>query len=211
MKSASELLKIFKTCITINYRHVENYADYAYIREGDKLTIYFQQTKGNHDWLRNFQFPAKAYKNSDTTLYFHSGFLSVWKSLKPYISELITDKSIKEIIVAGYSHGAALATICFEYVWYNRPDIRDNITGYGFGAPRVLSSIGLTEEIINRFNNFYIIRNHNDIVTHVPPKLFTYRHVNHIIEIGKNQKYNCFDSHRDYAYIQALNEEITKE
>lgn len=207
MRSSKELLKLYKTCITINYHHVENNADYTYTLEDGHLTIYFQQTKGNADWLRNLQFPTRAFKNSNTKVRYHRGFLSVWNAVKSYIKEIIKDENIKSVTVVGYSHGAALATLCYEYIWFKREDLRNSIDGYGFGSPRVLSRFGLTEEYLERFKNFYVIANHTDIVTHVPPRLFGYVHVNKPYMIGGNQKYNCIDSHRDYAYIEALNNE----
>ena len=182
MKSPQELIKLLKMNTTMNYAHTENDGDYAYTINGNTLYLFFQQTKGSTDWKNNFKFPAKAYKDSETTLYVHSG----------------------------YSHGAALAGLCHEYIWFNRPDLREGekLQTYAFGCPRFLFG-PLKKEIKERFKNFYPFRNHTDIVTHVPPVIFGYRHVGNLIKIGKDQKYSPVDSHRDYAYIEAL-EELSK-
>ena len=48
----------------------------------------------------------------------HRGFLRVWKTIKPYIEQIDFSKA-KKIVVVGYSHGAAIATLCHEYIWFN--------------------------------------------------------------------------------------------
>ena len=102
----------------------------------------------------------------------HRGFLRVWKTIRDEIKEQVINPNIKHIIVAGYSHGAAIAVLRHEYCVFNRPDIE--ISGYGFGAPRVVWG-WLNKTVKRRFDNFYVIRNCRDIVTHVPPALFGYR------------------------------------
>ena len=210
MKSPQELIKLLKMNTTMNYTHTENDGDYAYTINGNTLYLFFQQTKGSTDWKNNFKFPAKAYKDSETTLYVHSGFLKVWKSIKKEIKDLLFYAPVDEVVIVGYSHGAALAGLCHEYIWFNRPDLREGekLQTYAFGCPRFLFG-PLKKEIKERFKNFYPFRNHTDIVTHVPPVIFGYRHVGNLIKIGKEQKYSPVDSHRDYAYIEAL-EELSK-
>ena len=120
--------------------------------------------------------------------YCHRGFLRVWKAIKPYICDAVHDMSVKKIVVIGYSHGAAIATLAHEYVWYEREDLRDTLEGYGFGCPRCYwgrMKPGLKE----RWANFYPIRNIDDIATHVPPAIFGFRHVNPVIEVGYKGQY----------------------
>ena len=86
------------------------------------------------DWKNNFDFPAKPYKDMEVNWSCHRGFLRVWKSIEPYLEEVINDMTISQIYIVGYSHGAAIASLCHEYVWYHRPDLRDNgLEGFGFG------------------------------------------------------------------------------
>ena len=94
-----------------------------------------------------------------------------------------------------YSHGAALAVLCHEYVWYNRPDLRDLICGYGFGCPRVFWGFR-TKKRMQRWERFTVIRNVDDIVTHVPPAIWGYSHVGSMIKIGEKGKYSPVDAHR---------------
>ena len=123
-----KLSELFKKCVYRSYNHVENSADYSLERDGSTLYIFFECSDDNEDWINNFNFPAKPYKRMGKTIWFaHRGFLKVWKTIEDYIKEYIQDESIDKIIIVGYSHGAALAVLCHEYVWYNRPDLRNSI------------------------------------------------------------------------------------
>lgn len=190
-----ELTNLFTRCISVPYMRTGVSADYAIQRRGDVLNIFFQDSKGIEDWKINFNFPAKPYKRMDGTVWFsHRGFLEVWKEIEPRVSEYIFDKGIKRIVSVGYSHGAAVALLCHEYVWYNRPDLRDNIEGFGFGCPRVFWGIR-TPNIQKRWERFTVVRNIDDVVTHLPPAFLGYRHVGEIIEIGEKGKYTKVEAH----------------
>ena len=192
----NKLYELFCRCLDAPYMHTNNSADYYTKRDKDTLYIFLECSNGSIDWQNNFDFPAIPYKRMGKTVWFcHRGFLRVWKSIEEVISPEIMDKTLKNIITVGYSHGAALATLCHEYIWYNRPDLRFSIEGYGFGSPRVLW--GIPNRCTNsRWQRFNVIRNINDIVTFVPPRLFGYFHVGHMITIGKDGKYTSIDAHR---------------
>lgn len=204
------LLQLFTNCLNANYKTVENQGDYAIQYDGSHLYLYFEWSDGQEDWKNNLDFPAKPYKDMGTTWYCHRGFLKVWKSIEPYVANAIADTKVTAITVVGYSHGGAIATLCHEYVWYNRPDLRDKLEGYGFGAPRVFWGC-LKDELKHRWDNFHIIRNLNDGVTYLPPAVFGFRHVNTIDKIGtkgefavKSKLPKCLDAHRPENYILSL-------
>ena len=90
------------------------------------------------------------------------------------------------IVVVGYSHGGALAALCHECVWYNREDLRegDALLGFGFEAPRIYAGWRMPKALKERWKNFTVYRNKNDIVTHLPPVLFGFRHVGKMKKIG---------------------------
>lgn len=183
-----KLTYLFERCLDIAYTRVGDNADYAIEIKGDTLYIYFEKTTDCTDWKNNFDFPAKLYKS----WYVHRGFLKVWQSVLPYLIPVIMDKSFKKIVIVGYSHGAALALLCHEYVWFHRPDIRNSVYGYGFGCPRVVWGIAPK----NRWDNFTVIRNIDDIVTHLPPLFFGYNHVGKLLKIGESGRYSDTDAHR---------------
>ena len=198
------LYGLFKRCLEIPYTRVDNSGDYAYERIGNTLYIYLESSNGKEDWKNNFDFPAKPYKDMEGKIWFaHSGFLKVWKSIEPHIKKLILDPTVEGIETVGYSHGGGLAVLCHEYVWYNRPDLRGRIYGYGFGSPRVIWGLKKREHNI-RWESFTVIRNTDDIVTHAPPALFGYFHVGSILEIGEKGKYSSIDAHRPESYLTEL-------
>ncbi len=197
---------LFNKLLNVSYTHVENSGDYATERFGNALYIYLESSNGNEDWKNNFNFPVKFNKRADDVSFrCHRGFLKVWNSIKPYIEKEIMDTGVDKIVVAGYSHGSGLAVLCYEYIWYNRPDLRDKIEGYGFGGPRVLWGKN-ARKIKHRWGNFLMIRNIDDLITHLPPAIFGYFHIGKLIEIGEKGKYTKIDAHRPENYLKELEE-----
>ena len=198
------LSNLFTRCVKREYITTLNHTDYAYDRINDHLIIYFQDSDGASDWIKNLDFPAAAYRRDGKTVWYaHRGFLKAWISLLPRVAPLITDPTVKKITVVGYSHGAALAVFCHESVWFHRPDLRYALEGYAFGCPRVLWG-RMDADIAVRWQTFTVIRNLPDIVTHVPPRMLGYHHVGHLLEIGKAGKYSAIDAHRPQNIRQEL-------
>ena len=198
------LSQMFRRCVERCYIHVENAGDYATDRIGDTLYVYLQCSDGWTDWKNNFDFPAKPYRRMGCTVWFaHRGFLRVWKSIEPYLTRHIMDVSVKKIVTVGYSHGAALAVLCHEYTWYVRPDLRASSEGYGFGCPRVIWGIR-SPSLMRRWERFAVIRNINDLVTHVPPTWLGFYHVGTLLEIGAHGQYSPIDAHRPQNILAEL-------
>lgn len=195
------MLNSFMECLDLRgqYIQVENGGSYYVERRESRLFLYFEWSNGKVDWKNNFNFPAKPYRDMKNLWFCHRGFLKVWKSIEPHISQQILDPSITEIYIVGYSHGGAVAQLCHEYCKFNRPEI--DVFGYGFGAPRVVW--GPCRRVVkDRFKEFYVIRNGRDLVTHLPPVLFGFHHVCKVIKIGKSV--GLIKDHYDTRYIAAL-------
>ena len=195
------LYNLFYECVNTNYLSVGCCANYFVCREHNTLYIFFEKSVGVSDWKSNFDFPAKMYKG----IFVHRGFLKVWKNIEPILENYILDTTLKRIIITGYSHGAAIAVLCHEYVWFNRSDLRESIEGYGFGCPRVVWGF-YGNKIKKRWERFTVIRNIDDIVTHVPPLLFGYFHVGKMLLIGEKGKYSKVDAHREENILNELKE-----
>ena len=186
---------LFSVCLNIPYSQVGNSSNYAVKREKNTLYLFFQGSDGKNDWKNNLDFPAKPYKRMGKTIWFaHRGFLRAWKEIEPFLFRKISDKTVQKIVIAGYSHGGALAMLCHEYVWYHRPDLRASMEGYGFGAPRVFWGVQ-TADLKSRWEKFTVIRNLNDFITHLPPSFLGFSHVGALLKIGEKGKYSSIEAH----------------
>jgi predicted lipase len=206
-------VEIFKEVLSVPYLHTSEHQGSYFSKKVDgTLYLYFEKSNGFIDWKNNFDFPAKPYRDMGTKWRAHKGFVKVWKEIEPFLENVIMDKTVTKVIISGYSHGGAIAALAHEYVWFNRPDLRDNIEGYAFEPPRVFWGWKIPKALKERWNGFRVYRNGQDIVTHVPPVLFGYHHVGKMIHINKNRKtivdrtyvLKCVDEHNSPNVIAAL-------
>ena len=185
--SRQSLVRMFDKCLNAKYTHLENDADYATeLTDKGVLYLMFQWTHSQLDWFSNLDFfpkTATPYKGMPVSWKCHRGFLRVWDTIKNKLEsdKILSNPDIKQVVCIGYSHGAAIAAFAHEWVWFNRPDLRDGvkIVSFAFGAPRIFFG-RMKPELKERWKNFFPIRSNNDIVTHVPPRLFGFRHVNKV-------------------------------
>lgn len=197
-----QLSKLFKKVLMVAYTQLEEEtASYAFEVDGPILRIYFEWSNGETDWKNNFDFPAKPYRDMTDKWYCHRGFLKVWKAIEPHLEGAILNPDIKYIVIAGYSHGGAIAALCHEYCKFHRSDCY--VFGYGFGAPRVVWG-HLSDAVKARFYGFYVIRNKGDIVTHLPPVLFGFRHAGWMTKVGEAFRYGPIKAHYPDSYIAEL-------
>lgn len=185
MKSLTELFQICnldKDYITVSDGAHE--VDYKFLEEDDTLYIFFEPSDGKIDWRVNFAYWRKPYKDMEAPYRVHGGFLDSWKLIDDFIVDKVKDSKWRHIVVVGYSHGAALAALCHEAVWYHRPDLREEgLVGYGFDGPRIYAGFVIKPALKERWRTFTMFRNWNDIVTHAPPMIFGFRHVGTVTKI----------------------------
>lgn len=197
---------LFLLCRQARYLDASNGASFAVLTRDGTLYILFQQSVGLTDWQNNLDFPAAPYRNMETDWRCHRGFLRVWRSVQPYIDEILQLTGYVNVTTAGYSHGGALAVLCHEYIWFRYPGLRSRLRGAGFGAPRVVWCRAGCRRIAPRWETFTVIRNLDDAVTYLPPALLGYRHMGHLLEIGRKGRYTPIDAHRPEAYLFSLAE-----
>ncbi len=203
-----KLLQLFRRVLGAEYVSLEETAaSFRLERKGETLFMLFEKSNGATDWKNNLDFPAKPYRRMDRLWFVHRGFMRVFRSIEPRIEARVSDERVKKIIVAGYSHGAALALLAYEYCVFHRPDLGGAIHGYGFGCPRVIWGV-MGRELKERFRHFLVIRDGKDLVTHLPPALFGYRHAGNLLEIGRWNGKNAIDAHREESYLAALEEAL---
>lgn len=203
---------LFTRCRKASYKKTPKSGNYSIEVEGDTIYLLFQWSKGFWDWFHNFLFPAKPYKHMKGMWFCHRGFLRVWKAMRDDIEAEVKqillrnqtwdETSITKIVCIGYSHGGALSLFATEDMQYLYGNTM-SVTGYGFGAPRVVWGF-LPKAVKKRLINFYVVRNIPDLVTHVPPVLFGFRHVNRVVKIGAKGKYSPIKAHYASAYNNEL-------
>lgn len=213
--------ELFWNCATlVHYETVGNDVNYAFVEEGGKLQIYFQGSDSVTDWIRNFLFKKKPYKDMKVPYKVHRGFLAAWKEVEDIVIAKITERvpygewkyKYDDITIVGYSHGAALAGLCHECVWFHRPDLRENgMRGYGFEAPRFYGGWSVKPALKERWAKFEVVRTGCDIVTHCPPWLLRFCHVGTMLKIEgnpdlcPNQKLpKCVKYHYAQVVVDAL-------
>lgn len=199
-----KLTTLFKRTLELEpkYVHLNNDASYYCENLFGTLYIYFEWSNGKKDWLSNLNFPAKPYRNMKDGMWFaHRGFLKVWKNIEPCLAEKINNPKLKGIVISGYSHGAAIALLCHEYCKFHRSDIK--VEGYGFGCPRVVWG-WFGKKTKKRFDGFTVIKVGKDLVTRVPPKIFGYRHIGNLLNIGQSSGYKSIEAHFADNYITEL-------
>ncbi len=199
-----KMSQLFARCLDAPYVQAADAASYYIERKGAVLYVYLQDSDGAEDWKNNLDFPARPYhKMEDTAWMAHRGFVKVWRAVEPNVAAAIADPRLQSVVTVGYSHGGALAVLCHEYVWFHKPDLRQRIEGYGFGAPRVLWGV-LSPEMRARWERFTVVRNLDDLVTHLPPKALGYTHVGRLLEIGAARRYSRIDAHRSENIMREL-------
>lgn len=195
------MLSIFRQVLDVPYTHTERGGSYYRKRLGSRLSIFFEKSNGCGDWRDNLDFPAVPYRQMQETWYCHRGFLTVWKDIQPYLEEEILNRQVNSILIAGYSHGGAIAQLCYEFCRYHRPDCK--LEGYSFGSPRVVFG-KLPKSVNDRFCGFVMIKNRGDIVTHLPLRFLGYRDVGTLVTLFSERQQGPFSAHTPEAYLSAL-------
>ena len=89
-----KLSELFHKCAyDVDYKQVGDSVNYAFVEEGSHLYIYFQGSNSITDWVRNFMFPAKPYKDMEIPYRVHRGFLAAWKTVEDIIIKKIFTNS----------------------------------------------------------------------------------------------------------------------
>lgn len=74
-----KLSELFYNCAyVVDYKQVGDSVNYAFVEDTKESTlyIYFQGSNSITDWVRNFMFPTKPYKDMEIPYRVHRGFLA---------------------------------------------------------------------------------------------------------------------------------------
>lgn len=71
------LSDLFYACAyTVEYQQTGDSVNYAFVEDGKTLYVYFQGSNSITDWVRNFFFKKKPYKDMECVFRVHAGFLA---------------------------------------------------------------------------------------------------------------------------------------
>lgn len=198
----ADLYSLFTECLCADYVTYECGADLFFRVEEDRLFVFFEKSDGLRDWINNLSFCALPYGEMRHPWRCHGGFLRVFKSIRGVLDEALADKKIRSVTLVGYSHGAALALLAHEYIWFNYPDLRDSLHGIGFGCPRVLYG-NIPHCVRKRWAGFLRVSHRTDLITHLPPAILGFHHAGHGIRVGRPM-FSGISAHRPESYRCAL-------
>lgn len=185
-------------CLEGPWKTAGSFTNYRIEEAETRCYLIFEGSVEDEDWVANFLFPpalVRPYK--DCTWLCHGGFSRRWKAAREQIIAEVLETG-KPVVVVGYSHGAGIALLAFEDLRF----MGISTTGYGFGGPRILWLPN--RRLRKRLEGFTIMLNRGDIVGHVAPWLWGYRHPE-VKRIG-NPSWPGVKQHMQDSYIQSLTE-----
>lgn len=178
--------------------------DAEYINSGDDVDwnvkvyddekvvrLIFQGSVELRDWINDFIFPIKPYKNQENTLWVAAGWANAYKScndeiMNAFISKVAEykDKNYK-IEICGYSYGGVMAMLAAEEYNFKTKDKADLIT---FGCPKPFFGKKTIKYVSSTVNSAVQYAHVNDFVPRCIP-LIGYDEINRVF-IG--DKFNVF-------------------
>lgn len=147
----------------------------------------FQGSRSGRDWINNFSFAVKPYKNQVGEFRVHKGYARAWKSCNDDVMENFTALCrLVEArpIITGHSYGGAIAVLAAEDFHFRTGISPEVVT---FGAPKVLWGKASVRHLLD-CADFACYAQRNDVVPLLPP-IPGYSHCDRTL-IGK--RFNFF-------------------
>jgi len=200
----------YKCAYTIEYETIGEDVNYAFEERNDTLYIFFQGSNSITDWIFNFLFTKKIYKQFRV----HRGFYRAYSQVRDVLLDKIYNGNYESIVVVGYSHGASLCQLAVEDIKYHFPNMK--LLGYAFESPRCLK---VPRKLRYYWKDLTMIRNGCDLITHLPPKIFGFNDLGKCLKIKGNTKLvkkrvpKCIKYHYPQCVLDGLEkyEEILSE
>lgn len=105
----------------------------------------------------------------------HRGFYEYFAEMhRDHLTDLFNETSYGNFVFTGHSLGGAIATIAASYFGGLFSD--KNVYCISFGAPRV-GNARFVKTFHKRVHKSFRFENRNDVVTNLPPSVFSYKHV----------------------------------
>lgn len=147
--------------------------DWAITTAEGRTWLLFQDSKDKRDWINNFKFRRKLYKDQENTLIVHGGYGKAYKSA----NDVIMAEAVKydNLAIAGWSFGGAMALLAAEDYHYRTGRKPEVVT---FGAPKVAGTKS-TANYLRSCGEYFQYADANDPVPLMPP-FPGFHHVNKI-------------------------------
>lgn len=194
--------RLFYNCAYgVEYKQIGDSVNYAFVEQENTLYIYFQGSNSVSDWVFNFLFAKKVYGLFKV----HRGFLHCYQQVRSLMLDKAYSKNYDEIVVVGYSHGGALCQLALQDLVYHFPNI--SVKGFAFESPRCLK---VPKKYRYMWDNLRVIRTNNDLITHLPPKIFGFSDLGTMIKVKgdtslvKGNLPKCIKSHFPQVVYNAL-------
>ncbi|RUP46907.1 Alpha/Beta hydrolase protein [Jimgerdemannia flammicorona] len=154
----------------------------GYIARNDGSKAIYVTYRGSSNlvnFIYDLQFSFDDYSPAKNGARVHSGFLASYRDARDIVYNTVVDQMAKHpgytLYMIGHSLGSAVAVLQTLDFYNNAGYNNRNMIIYTFGQPRIgnpafasyVDSLGLS---------FHRTINQNDIVPHVPPMLFGYKH-----------------------------------
>uniref|UniRef100_A0A6B2LDZ5 Fungal lipase-type domain-containing protein n=1 Tax=Arcella intermedia TaxID=1963864 RepID=A0A6B2LDZ5_9EUKA len=146
----------------------------------NEIVVSFRGSKTIENWINDFDFIFTQPYTDQSTIKVHSGFwdsyTSISSQLVPALKARISGcPHCKRIAFVGHSLGAAVTTLAFMDIVYRHKITQPTPVIYNFGQPRVGNAAWVSW--VRSFGNATRLVQAADIVPHLPPVDFDYRHM----------------------------------
>ena len=146
--------------------------DYAVVTFHDehRIRLIFEESNGKRDWVNNFNFPIKPYKNQKNVLWYARGWAKAYKTANDEIMNklIATYKEYPgyDVEICGWSYGGAMSLIAVED-FYFRTGVKCVVTT--FGGPKPLFGFKTRKTVLKCCKEINQYCHRNDIVPFMVP------------------------------------------
>ncbi|ORX74048.1 alpha/beta-hydrolase [Linderina pennispora] len=166
---------------TWNYPKVASTGYMAYNHKNEEIIVAYRGTKTPQGWITNVKYFKDDWPSGVEDSEVHQGFLKAYKASQSFVSKslsaLTESLPTYKIIFVGHSLGGALASLNAADVAQNAPSRIKQMQLFTYGQPRVGNKEFATW-MSNRGFPIYRVTYKQDIVPHLPPQLFGFKHFN---------------------------------
>ena len=172
--------------------------------ENRVLYIAFLGSVSKMDWVHNFMFWKKPYKQMKDVFFVHAGFLKIYQIVRDDINEYIQHhlSDFDTVYISGHSLGGAIATLCNEDLSFLREQSpllwQHKVTKcVTTGAPRVFATL-FNRVPKGRCDTMLRVVCRSDGVPSLPFAFMGYKHVGQKFHAGKKRKLGIL--HPSFVY-----------